>query len=63
MKKRINEEENYKILKEGIILIKSDDELNEGEVKKLKPIKLIEKIMKMHKTFRFLFFIFLTNIK
>ena len=43
MKKRINEEENYKILKEGIILIKSDDELNEEEVKKIETNKINRK--------------------
>ena len=32
-------------------MMKSTDELNEKENKKLKPIKLIEKIMEMHKLF------------
>ena len=51
----INEEENSRRLKENIAMMKGSDVLNE---KKLKPIKLCGKIIKMHKNLKENFFSF-----
>ena len=51
----VNEEENYKRLKESIRMIKSSHELNKKEWKEVKIRKLWVKIMKMQRIKKYIF--------